>query len=250
MITKRNTSTYAALQRAAIDVVAVKLTNGHSSVLVGVHLDESESTVRLETSLGNISKVLEKRNKIRLRSVGGQVADIASCLPLGSLRVDHIVALHTMGWEVVVSKGGRWCHAHGSHGLLLRDGRLALLVGPVAANGARSKPLAVHRAKRTLSISTITESDETVSARSTSLHVPHDAGLGNRTKGGESLQEDLIVDFVGQIADENVEMVGRVLLGGVVGLISPVDADFLVESETPKVASSCARLRCCECDGR
>jgi hypothetical protein len=165
-----------------------------------------------------------------LRSVGRQVTDVARGLPLGSLRDDHVVALNAMGREVVVSEGGRGSHAHGGHCLLLGDGGLAFLVGPVAADGARSKPLSVHGAERALSIGAIPEGDEAVSAGSARLHVPHDASFRNGTKGREGLEEDLIVDLVGQVADEDVEVVGRVFLGGVVRLISPVDADFLSES--------------------
>jgi hypothetical protein len=43
------------------------------------------------------------------------------------------------------------------------------------------------------------------------------------------LQKHLIVDLVGQIADEDVEVVRRVLLVGIVGLVGPVDADFLYQ---------------------
>lgn len=64
--TKGTDSTYAALQRSTVDIVAVKLTDGHGSVLVGVHLDESKPAIRLETSLGNVTKVLEKGHEIRL----------------------------------------------------------------------------------------------------------------------------------------------------------------------------------------
>ena len=42
------------------------------------------------------------------------------------------------------------------------------------------------------------------------------------------MQQDLIVDLVGEIADEDVEVVGSVFLGIVVGLIRPVDADLLL----------------------
>jgi hypothetical protein len=41
------------------------------------------------------------------------------------------------------------------------------------------------------------------------------------------LEKDLIVDLVGEIADENVEVVRRIFLGRVVGLVGPVDANFL-----------------------
>jgi hypothetical protein len=128
-------------------------------------------------SLGNISEVLEEGHQIRLRGVWCQVADVASGLPLGSLRDDHVVALDTMSGEVVVSERSGWRHAHGSHGLLLRNRGLSLLVGPVAANGARSKPLSIHGAQCALSISTIPESNESVTTRSAGLHVPHNTGF-------------------------------------------------------------------------
>jgi hypothetical protein len=41
------------------------------------------------------------------------------------------------------------------------------------------------------------------------------------------LEKDLIVDLVGEIADEDVEVVRRVFLGRVVRLVGPVDANFL-----------------------
>jgi len=144
---------------------------------VSVHFDESKSTVGLETCFGDISKVLEERDQVRLRSVWSQVADIASSLPLGSLRNNHVIALDALGWEVVVSERSCWCHAHGCHCLLLGDGGLALLVRPVAANGTRPKPFSVHGAECAFGISTIPESDESVSTRSARLHVPHDAGF-------------------------------------------------------------------------
>jgi hypothetical protein len=175
-----------------------------------------------------------------LRSVGRQITDVARGLPLGSLRDDHVVALNAVGREVVVSEGGRGSHAHGGHCLLLGDGRLALLVGPVAADGTRSKPLSVHGAECALSIGAIPKGNEAVSARPARLHVPHDASFRNRTEGREGLEKDFIVDLVGQVADENVEVVGRVFLGGVVRLVSPIDADFLTESVPMR---TCAAMR-------
>lgn len=41
------------------------------------------------------------------------------------------------------------------------------------------------------------------------------------------MEEDLVIDFVGKITNEDVEVVGRVFLGGSVGLVGPVDPDFL-----------------------
>jgi hypothetical protein len=198
---------------------------------VRVHLDESKAAVRLETGFGDISKVLEERDQVGLRSVGSQVANIARGLPLRSLRNNHVVALDAVGREMVVTEGGRWRHSHGGHGLLLGNGRLALLVGPVAADGTRSKPFAVHGAEGALSISTIPERDESVSTRPASLHVPHDTSFRHGAECGEGLEEHLIVDLVGQVANEDVVVVRSVLLGGVVGLVSPVDANFLSESD-------------------
>ena len=174
---------------------------------MGIHFDESKATVRLETSLGDVSKVLEKGNKVVLGGVRGQVADVASGLPCGSLLNNHLVRVGALGGEAVVAEGSGRGHAHLCHGLLLGVRRLALLVGPVAANGARTEPFAVHVGESLLGIATITEGDEAVAARATSLHVPHNTGLGNGAKGGESLEEDLIVDLVGEITDEDVEVV-------------------------------------------
>lgn len=220
-------NTYAALERTAVDVVAVELANGNGSVLMSVHLDESKSTVALEARLDNIAKVLEKRNEVGLGGVRSQVADVDGRLPLGGLVDNHVVRLHAVGREMVVSiRGGRG-HAHGGHGLLLGDGGLALLVGPVATNGTGAEPLAVHGAQRLFSIRTVAEGDETVATRATRLHIPHDASLRDRTESGEGLEQDLIIDLVRKVTDENVEVVGRVLLGLRVGLVGPVDADFL-----------------------
>jgi hypothetical protein len=193
---------------------------------VGIHLNEGESAVRLETRLGDIAKVLEQGDQVRLCSIGGQVADIASRLPLRSLLDNHLVAPDAMG-ELVMPKrsGGR--HSHGGHGLLLGNGGLALLVSPVAADRARAQPLSVHGTERTLGISALTEGDEAIAARPSSLHVPHDTSFGYGTKCAERLQQHLIVDFVAKVAHEDVEVVGRVFLSSVVRLVRPVDADFL-----------------------
>jgi hypothetical protein len=225
-------STYAALQGTTVDLVAVELADGVCSILVGVHLNESKATVRLEASLGNISEVLEKRNKVVLGSVRGQVANVAGGLPRGSLLDNHLVGVRALGGEAVVTERSGRGHAHLGHGLLLRVRRLALLVGPVAADGARTEPLAVHVGQSLFGIATVTESDETVATRATSLHVPHNAGLGHGAKGGESLEKDLIVDFVGEIADKDVEVVRGVLLGDGVRLVSPVDANLLLVDAT------------------
>lgn len=203
---KGTVSTYAALQRSAVDVVAIELADGHGGILVSVHFNESKTTVRLEASLSDVAKVLEKGNKVRLGSVRGKIADIAGCLPLGCLRNNHIIALNTMSREVVVTEGSGRGHAHRSHSLLLRDRRLALLIRPVAANGTRTEPFSVHGAQSTLGVSTIAEGNEAVSTRPACLHVPHDASFRHRAKGREGLKEHFIVDFVGQVTNKDVEV--------------------------------------------
>lgn len=227
----RSTGTYAALQGTSVNIVGIQLTNSHGRVLMRVHLDKRETAVSLKASLENIAKVLEQRNQIVLSRVRGQIADIASGLPLRSLLNNHVVALNALSREVVVTKWGGRSHAHGSHGLLLGDRGLALLVGPVAANGARSQPFAIHRVQCLVGVGTVPKSDKPISTRASSLHVPHHTRLRDRAKGRESLSQDLVVHFVAQITDKDVEMVGSVLLVGVVRLVSPIDADFLNSSQ-------------------
>jgi hypothetical protein len=111
--------------------------------------------------------------------------------------------------------------------LLLGNRRLALLVGPIAADCSRSKPFSIHGTERPFGIGAVPESDESIAARPPSLHVPHDASFGYRPEGGESLQQYLVVDFVRKITNEDMEVIRSILLRSIVGLISPVDADFL-----------------------
>lgn len=221
-------STYAALQGSPIDVVAGELTDCHGSVLVAVHLDEREATVGLEPGLNHISKVLEQGNKVVLSGVRGEIADVDGGLPLGGLLDDHIVALDAVCGEVVMPVRSSRSHSHGSHGSLLRNRRLALLVGPVATDRPRPEPFAFHSGESLLGVDALTEGNETVSTRAAGLHVPHDAGLGNGPKGGESLQKNLIVDFIREISNKDMEVVAGILLVLLVGLICPVDADFLI----------------------
>jgi len=228
ILTKSTKETYAALERTAVDIVAVQLADGHGSIFVRVHLDESEATVRLEASLGYIAKVLEQRNKVVLSGVGSEVADVAGGLPLGSLGKDGVVGLDALSRELVVlAEGTGRGNTHLGHDLLLGERGLTLLVGPVATDSTRAQPLAIHGAESLLGLGAITESNEAIATRATGLHVPHDTGLGNAAKGGESLEEDLVVHFIGEIADKDVEMARSVFLASGVGLIGPVHADFL-----------------------
>ena len=194
---------------------------------MGVQFDKRKSPIGLEARLDNVAEVLEQRDEVVLSSVRRQVSDVASCLPRGSLLDNHIIALNAVGREVMMAERSGRCHAHGRHGLLLRNRWLALLICPVATDRPRSKPLAIHRAQRLLCILAFAESNEAVSSRSPSLHIPHNSSFGNRTKCRESLEEDLVINFVREIANENVEVVGGVLLVRGIGLVCPVDTDLL-----------------------
>ena len=88
---------------------------------MSVHLQESESTVCLQTGFNNIAKVLEQWDEVGLGGVGSKISNIAGGLPLRGLSDDHVIAIGTVGWEVMVAE---WCsrsHAHRSHSLLLRN---------------------------------------------------------------------------------------------------------------------------------
>lgn len=225
--------TYAALQGSSVDVISVQLANGHGRVLVRVHLDEGKTTVGLETSLHDVAKVLEERHQIVLGGVWGQVTHIARGLPLWGLLDHHVVALDAMRREVVVTERRGRGHAHCGHGLLLGDGRLSLLVGPVASNSAGAKPFTIHRGQGLVGLVAVAESNKAVATRTTGLHIPHNPGLGHRAKCIERLLQDLVVDFIAQISNEDVEVVRGVFFVGAVGLVGPVDADFLLTDHQP-----------------
>lgn len=215
-----------ALQWATVDVVATELADSHGGVLMGVHLNESKAAVGLEASLNNVAEVLEERNKIVLSGVWGKVSDVTGSLPLWSLLDDHVVALNSMSGKVVMAEWSRWSQSSGGHHLLLGDGWLSLLVGPVAANSTRSEPLTIHGAQCLLGILTLTESNESVSTGTSSLHIPHNSSLRNGAEGRESLKKNLIVDFVGKVANKDVEVVRSILFIGSVRLVCPVYADL------------------------
>ena len=115
----RQMNTYAAFERATVDIVTAQLADGHRRVFMSIHLDESKATVRLKPSFDDVTEVLEKRNEIRLRRVRSQVSDVAGRLPSRSLLDDHVITLDSLGGEVVMAERGGRCQAHGSHSLLL-----------------------------------------------------------------------------------------------------------------------------------
>lgn len=231
--------TYAALQRAPIDIISAELANSHGGIFMGVHLDECKATVGLESCLNNEPEILEQGNEIILGGIRCEVSDVAGCLPLGSLLNNHVIALHTVCWEMVVTERSSWSHSHSCHSLLLRDRGLSLLVGPVATNCARTEPLAIHGVQSLFSIWTLTERNETIATRATSFHIPHDTSFGYGAKSGECLEQDFIIDLIAQIAHENMEVVGSVLLVRVVRLVCPVHTDFLVTIRILLLFSGC-----------
>lgn len=236
-------TTYAALQWATIDIVTRKLADGHCGVLVGVHLDESEAAVRLEASFNDVSEILEKRDKIILGGVWGEVSDVAGSLPLWSLGHNHLVALSATGWEAMVGAvGSSGCHSHSLHRLLMRKGWLSLLIRPVATDCTRAKPFPVHGAEGLFSFTSITERHKAVATRSTGFHIPHDSCLRHTTKGRESLVKNFVVHLVAEVADENVEVIRGVFLVVAVGLISPIHFYFL-HRERFKCQSECGVMR-------
>ena len=170
-------ATYATLQWTAVHIIPIELANCHGSIFMGVHFDESEPAVCLKTSLHDEPEILEQGNEVVLSGVGREVPYVTSCLPLRGLLDNHVVALNAVRGEMVVPKWGRWCHAHGSHSLLLGDRRLTFLIGPVTANGTGSQPLAVHGAQGLFRIRTLTEGNEAVSSRTAGFHIPHDSSL-------------------------------------------------------------------------
>lgn len=161
-----------------------------------IHLDERKPAISLEPRLNDITEVGEQGHEVILSGVGGQVADIASRLPRRGLVHDHVVAMDSMGGEVVVAVRGRWRHAHRLHCLLLRDRRLSLLVRPVTADRTRAKPLAVHRAEGLLRFTTVSERHESIATGPSGLHIPHDPSFRYGAERREGLKKDLVVDLV------------------------------------------------------
>ena len=104
--------TYTALEGAAIDIIATQLTDCHCCVLVSIHLNKCKTSICLKPRLNNKTEVLEQWNEIILGGVWSQIANIASRLPGGSLRNNHVIALNAMSWEVMMSKGSCWGHSH------------------------------------------------------------------------------------------------------------------------------------------
>lgn len=60
----RERTTHTALERATINIIAIQLADRHCCVLVCVHLNECEASIRLEASLNHVTKILEEWDKV------------------------------------------------------------------------------------------------------------------------------------------------------------------------------------------
>lgn len=223
--------TYGALERTSVEDIAVKIKDGRCGLVVRTILDKGVATILLVANLDNVAKVGEERVQVLVCGEGGQVSHIDGHdihrrpvvdgrvvgLLLG--RIDHCLA--------VGRHAGRH-HSSVHHRLGLGHGRLAFLVCPVDANLAGAEPLAIHFGDCANGTFLAAVGDETVSASAARLHVPHDARLGDIAESLECLQQGLVGDLVGQVADKDVEVARGVFLVGGVGLIGPVDADLAI----------------------
>ena len=192
-----------------------------------VQFDKRKAAVSGEALLGDHAEVLEEWNYIVWCGVGSEIPNVASSLPLGGLRGDSLVTACTVGGELVMTELSCRGKTHGRHGLLLRQGRLALLIGPIATDSARTEPLPIHPGKSLFCIVAIAEGHESVSTRATCLHIPHHTSLGDMSVRLESLLKNFIVNLVGKITDEDMVVIGSVFLRGRVGLVCVVDANVV-----------------------
>jgi hypothetical protein len=102
-------------------------------------IDKCKAPVRLRPRLYCIAEILKQGNKIVLGRIWRKISDVDGGLLLESLVHTHVVTLHTMGWKMMMAMRRCRSHSHSSYCSLLWDRRLALLVGPIAANSAGTK---------------------------------------------------------------------------------------------------------------
>lgn len=111
-INDQDGKTYAAFQGATIDIETTQLTDGHGGILMGIHLDKGKAAIGLEARFDNITIVLEEWDQVVLGGVRREIANVAGSLPLRCLLHNHIVALNTMGREMMVAEWGGRRHPH------------------------------------------------------------------------------------------------------------------------------------------
>ena len=218
-----------ALDWPTMNHLSLELDNSHSSMLVGVKFDESKATVCLHPDFGKITTRLEKWDEIGLGGVRSEVSNIDGAVVRRGLLDYGLVGNGTAG---EVDRGGD-ADASGrtvGSGSGYSRGRsaLSLLICPVDSDSTRTEPFAVHGSDCLLGISLVAECEETVTTRFSGVHVPHDSGIGEGAKGAECLGKNLVVNFGAEVADEDVEMRGGVLLV-LATLICPIDTDLRIK---------------------
>lgn len=212
----------AALDRPTMNHLTLQLHDRQSSVLVSVELDESETTIGLHTNFGEIADGLEERNKIRLGTIGNEIANVDSRVVRSSLGDDRLVGQRcTLEVTGSGSRTRRWSTADGGS-------TLGLLIGPVDTDSARSKPFTVHCGDSLLCIGLVSESEEAVTARLARVHIPHDSSIRESAESTEGFTKNLIIDLGAEIADEDMVVVGSVFLV-LRTLIRPVNTNLGVE---------------------
>ena len=207
----------------------MELDNGHSSMFVRVQLDERESTISLHADLREISDGLEQRDKVCLGAIGDEIANVDCRVVRRSLLDDGLVRegtpqeIHRSRRSSTTTTAAQRRASGGRRGT-----SLSLLIGPVNTNGTRPEPFAIHSSDGLLGVGLVTESKETIATRLPRVHVPHDTSIGQSTKSGKRLSKDIIVYLRGEVADENMVVVGSVLLV-LLTLVRPIDADLGVK---------------------
>ena len=219
----------AALDGPTMDHLSLKLDDGHSGVLVSVQLDECEATISLHAYLRQIPDRLEERDQVRLSAVRDEIANVDGRVVRGGLLHDRLV--REGATQEIHRSWGSSATAHRGASRTGGGTTLSLLIGPVDTNGARAEPLAVHSGDGLLSIGLVAKCQETVATRLARVHVPHNTSIGQGAKSGKCLGEDVIVDLGGEVANENMEVVGRVLLV-LLALVRPIHTDLRIEDLT------------------
>ena len=169
---------------------------------------------------------MEEGNEIRLGGVWGEVSDVDGGVVRRGLLDYGLVGNGTAG-KIDRGRnsdgcgGTAWCGAYGW-------AALSLLICPIDSDGTRAEPLAVHGGNCLLSVGLVAEGEETVTTRFSRIHIPHDSGVGEGTKGTECLGKNLIVNLRTEIANEDMEVRSGVLLI-LTALICPIDANLCIK---------------------
>ena len=163
------------LDRPAMHHLTLKLNDRHSSMLVGVKLDEREATISLHANLGKIADRLEQRNEVCLGAIGYQVTDVNSGVVRRCLLYNGLVGEGT-ALEI------DWCRCStkcsGGTGRRSCSSSLSFLIRPVDTDGTGAEPFPVHGSDGLFSVCLVPEREETVTTRFAGIHIPHHTSIG------------------------------------------------------------------------